>query len=148
MSNAQLAVYFLIQLAVILIACQLVGLVARRLGQPQVVAEMIAGILLGPSLMGLFWPELNATLFPPETMRVIFPVAQLALAAYMFVVGLEFRLDIVRQRLRSAAAVSIAGMIAPFLLGAALGWFLYHNTRLFPERTSLTGGMVFLGASM
>jgi Kef-type K+ transport system membrane component KefB len=64
------------------------------------------------------------------------------------VVGLEFRLDIVRQRLRSAVAVSAAGMVTPFVLGAALGWVFYHHTKLFPERTSLMEAMIFLGASM
>ncbi|MGH7956115.1 MAG: cation:proton antiporter, partial [Opitutaceae bacterium] len=70
------------------------------------------------------------------------------LAAYMFVVGLEFRQDIVRRQMRSAVAVSIAGMVTPFVLGAALGWVLFHHTSLFPERTSLFEAMLFLGASM
>lgn len=148
MSNPQLALYFLVQLAVILVACQLVGLVARRVGQPHVVAEMVAGVLLGPSLLGLFWPGAHAQLFPPETMRVIFPVAQLALAAYMFVVGLEFRVDIVRERLRSSATVSIVGMVTPFILGAALAWVFFHHTALFPPKISLSAAMLFLGAAM
>ena len=108
MTNLQLAVQFFFQIAVILGFCQLVGLPARRAGQPQVVAEMIAGVLLGPSLLGLFWPDLALRLFPKESMKVLFPVSQLGLAAYMFVVGLEFRVDIVQRRLRSAVAVSVA----------------------------------------
>jgi Kef-type K+ transport system membrane component KefB len=79
---------------------------------------------------------------------VLFPVSQLGLAAYMFVVGLEFRLDIVEQRLRSAVAVSLAGMVTPFILGAALGWYFHGHTSLFPERTKLSEAMIFLGASM
>ena len=102
MSNLQLAVQFFFQIAVILLFCQIVGAVAKRLGQPQVVAEMIAGVLLGPSLLGLFMPEWSAKLFPKDSMKVLFPVSQLGLAAYMFVVGLEFRLDIVQRRLHSA----------------------------------------------
>jgi Kef-type K+ transport system membrane component KefB len=148
MSNLQLAVHFFFQIAVILVVCQIVGLAGRRAGQPQVVAEMLAGIILGPSLLGLFWPGLFARVFPPETMGVLFPVAQLGLAAYMFVVGLEFRVDIVRRQMRSAVAVSIAGMVTPFVLGAALGWVLFHHTALFPERTSLIEATLFLGASM
>src|SRR5258706_3127753 len=66
----------------------------------------------------------------------------------MFVVGLEFRMDIVHRRMRSAMAVSIAGMVTPFVLGAGLGWFFYHHTSLFPEKTSLVEAMLFLGASM
>jgi Kef-type K+ transport system membrane component KefB len=148
MSNPQLAVHFFFQIAVILVACQAIGFLGRRAGQPQVVAEMLAGIILGPSLLGLFWPEMFVKVFPADTMRVLFPVAQLGLAAYMFVVGLEFRLDIVRRQMRSAMAVSMAGMITPFVLGAALGWVLFHHTSLFPERTSLLEAMLFLGASM
>jgi len=66
----------------------------------------------------------------------------------MFVVGLEFRIDIVRERLRSAAAVSIAGMVAPFILGGALAWRFFNDTSLFPKTTSLVDAMLFLGASM
>jgi Kef-type K+ transport system membrane component KefB len=148
MSSFQLAVQFFLQIAVILTACQAVGVVARRFGQPQVVAEMIGGVMLGPSLLGLFWPEMSARLFPADSMKVLFPVSQLGLAAYMFVVGLEFRVDIVRKRLHSAVAVSLAGMVAPFVLGAGLGWFFFHHTSLFPEKTSLVEACVFLGASM
>lgn len=148
MSNLQLAVYLFFQIAVILAFCQLVGQLGRRVGQPQVVAEMVAGVLLGPSLLGLFWPQLFGKLFPPETLRVLFPVSQLGLAAYMFVVGLEFRMDIVRREMRSAVAVSVAGMATPFVLGAGLGWLFYRQTSLFPERTSLREAMLFLGASM
>lgn len=148
MSNVQLAVQFFFQIAVILAVCQLVGIVAKRFGQPQVVAEMIGGVLLGPSLLGLFWPDVSAKLFPADSMKVLFPVSQLGLAAYMFVVGLEFRVDIVQRRLHSAVAVSLAGMVAPFVLGAALGWFFFHHTALFPEKTSLLEATIFLGASM
>jgi Kef-type K+ transport system membrane component KefB len=81
-------------------------------------------------------------------MRIIFPVAQLALAAYMFVVGLEFRLDIVRERMRSSAAISLVGMVTPFILGGALAWFLFRHTSLFPPGISLVAAMLFLGASM
>jgi Kef-type K+ transport system membrane component KefB len=148
MTNLQLTVHFFFQIAVILVVCRIVGVLGWRAGQPQVVAEMLAGLILGPSLLGLVWPELFLKIFPPDSMRVLFPVSQLGLAAYMFVVGLEFRVDIIRRQMGSAMAVSIAGMAAPFVLGAALAWILFHHTSLFPERTSLVEGMLFLGASM
>lgn len=148
MTHLQLAVQFFFQIAVILAFCQVVGIIARRLGQPQVVAEMIAGVFLGPSLLGLLFPEVSARLFPADSMKVLFPIAQLGLAAYMFVVGLEFRMDIVQKRLGSAVAVSIAGMATPFVIGAGLAWVFFHHTKLFPERTTLTEAMIFLGASM
>jgi Kef-type K+ transport system membrane component KefB len=155
MNNLQLAVQFFLQLAVILLFCRIVGAVAARLGQPQVVAEMIAGVMLGPSLFGLLAPEAQAWLFPwdrtqtgRDTQSYLFPASQLGLALYMFVVGMEFRVDIVRQRLKSSIAVSVAGMIAPFVLGAGLAWVFFHYTELFPPRTSLLEAMLFLGASM
>jgi len=155
MNNLQLAIHFFLQIAVILLACRLVGAIAARLGQPQVVAEMITGVLLGPSLFGLLAPEWQSWLFPwdstqqtRDTSSYLFPASQLGLALYMFIVGMEFRIDIVRKKLKSSVAVSLAGMTVPFVLGAGLAWIFYHHTDLFPERTSLFEAMLFLGASM
>ena len=155
MNNLHLAVQFFLQLAVILLFCRLVGAIAVRFGQPQVVAEMLAGVLLGPSLFGLLWPEAQHWLFPwdpaqkmRDTQSYLFPASQLGLALYMFVVGMEFRVDIVQRKLKSAIAVSIAGMVAPFILGAGLAWIFFYYTKLFPAKTSLSEAILFLGASM
>jgi Kef-type K+ transport system membrane component KefB len=155
MNNLHLAVQFFLQLAVILLFCRLVGAIALRLGQPQVVAEMLAGVLLGPSLFGLLWPEAQRWLFPwdttqqmRDTQSYLFPASQLGLALYMFVVGMEFRVDIVQRRLKSSIAVSVAGMVTPLLFGAALAWIFFQYTDLFPKKTSLVEAMLFLGASM
>lgn len=148
MTHLQLAIQLFLQLAIILMACRVVGMIAARFGQPQVVAEMIAGVCMGPSLMGAFLPDVSKALFPPDSMKVLFPLSQLGLALYMFIVGLEFRMDIVKKRFGSSMAVSFAGMAAPFILGAAVGWFFYHHTTLFPEKTSMTNAMIFMGASM
>ncbi len=148
MTNLQLAIQLFLQLAIILMVCRVVGLIAARFGQPQVVAEMIAGVCMGPSLMGAFLPDVSKALFPPDSMKVLFPLSQLGLALYMFIVGLEFRMDIVKKRFGSSMAVSFAGMAAPFILGAAVGWFFYNHTTLFPEKTSMTNAMIFMGASM
>ncbi len=155
MNNLHLAVQFFLQLAVILLFCRVVGAVAARFGQPQVVAEMIAGVLLGPSLFGWLAPEAQQWLFPwdknqttRDTQSYLFPASQLGLALYMFVVGMEFRVDIIRKKLKSSIAVSAAGMITPFILGAGLAWILFHHTELFPKKTSMTEAMLFLGASM
>ena len=153
MKLQQLAEQFFLQIAVILLVCRVVGLLARKLGQPQVVAEMIAGVCLGPSLLGLFFPELQAWLFPwpkgiPGTQSYLYPASQLGLAMYMFIVGMEFRLDIVQTQWRSAVAVSLAGMLSPFILGAGLGWYFYGSTDLFPTTTTRWAAATFLGASM
>jgi Kef-type K+ transport system membrane component KefB len=155
MNNLNLAIQFFLQIAVILGACRLVGLVAKRFGQPQVVAEMIAGVLLGPSLFGMLAPEWQSSLFPwdakqatRDTSSYLFPASQLGLALYMFIVGLEFRIDIVRRHLKSSIAVSTAGMLVPFLLGGGLGYLFHSWGGLFPERTSANEAMLFVGASM
>jgi Kef-type K+ transport system membrane component KefB len=148
MTNLQLAIQFFLQLGIILLVCRVVGIIAARFGQPQVVAEMIAGVCLGPSLLGLFAPAWGEALFPEESMKVLFPVSQLGLALYMFIVGLEFRTDIVQKRFKSSVAVSFAGMAAPFVLGAILGWTLWNHTTLFPKATSMQNAMIFMGASM
>jgi Kef-type K+ transport system membrane component KefB len=155
MNNAHLALQFFIQLAVILLFCRLVGAIALRLGQPQVVAEMLAGVLLGPSLFGLLCPEAQHWLFPwdsaqkmRDTQSYLFPASQLGLALYMFVVGMEFRVDVVRRQLKSSIAVSVAGMVMPLLFGGALAWIFFQYTDLFPKKASLVEAMLFLGASM
>lgn len=153
MNNTQLAIQFFVQIAVILGTCRLIGVVAARLGQPQVIAEMIAGICLGPSLLGTFFPEVQAALFPwnsstRDTQSYLFPAAQLGLALYMFVIGMEFRLDVVQTEWKSALAVSVAGMVTPFVLGMGLGWFLHANTSLFPKSNGVLESSMFLGVSM
>ena len=153
MTNTQLAEQFFLQIAVILMVCRLVGMVARWFGQPQVVAEMIAGVCLGPSLLGLFFPELQSAIFPwdrttRDSQSYIYPVSQLGLALYMFTVGMDFRLDIVRSRWTSSLAVSLAGMLSPFVLGAGLGLYFHSSTDLFPQGSSAWASAIVLGASM
>ena len=85
---------FLLQMFVILAACRLCGWIVRRfLHQPQVIGEMIAGVVLGPSLLGALAPQAQAWLFPPESKPVLDAVAKLGIAIYMFLVGLDFRRD-------------------------------------------------------
>jgi Kef-type K+ transport system membrane component KefB len=112
MNNVHLAVQFFLQLGVILVFCRIIGAIAARFGQPQVVAEMVAGVLLGPSLFGLLLPEAQQWLFPwdktqtlRDTQSYLFPASQLGLALYMFVVGMEFRVDIVQRRLKSSIGI-------------------------------------------
>jgi Kef-type K+ transport system membrane component KefB len=148
MSNLQLSIQFLLQLAIILAACRLVGLVARRLGQAQVVAEMVTGFLLGPSLFGWVLPDVSAQLFPKATMPVMYVVSQLALTLYMFTTGLEFNVDLVKREFRRAASVSIAGVAFPFALGCALAWPLFEQGGFFGSTLSFTHAALFVGAAM
>ncbi|MBL8890692.1 MAG: cation:proton antiporter [Planctomycetaceae bacterium] len=155
MNNLQLTIYFFMQIALILGACRAVGLVAARFGQPQVVAEMITGVLLGPSVFGWLLPEAQEFCFPwdstqktRDSQSYMFPAAQLGLALYMFIVGMEFRVDIIRAHFKSSIAVSLAGMLAPFVLGLLLASVLFTQTKLFPAETSLFEASLFMGASL
>lgn len=146
MTPAQLSVTFFLQMAVIIATCRIVGWAAKRwLGQPQVVGEMIAGVILGPSLFGLLAPDIQAALFPKDSKAVLFVGAQLGVGLYMFLVGLGFRTDHFRQTIRSAISVSLAGMAAPFLVALALGpWLLSQG--LFGDGIDATQAILFTGA--
>ena len=148
MTGPQLSVHFFLQMFVILAACRIVGALARRLGQPQVVGEMIAGVLLGPSLLGLFLPAWQQQLFPPDSLKILYVGAQLGVGLYMFLVGLEFNTPLLASRVRSAVAVSISGMVAPFALGMLLALWLIQQPGLFAPTASRFEAMLFLGAAM
>ena len=148
MGTFEISILFFLQLAVILGFCRMVGWLAARLGQPQVVGEMIAGVILGPSVFGALAPGLQAALFPAASKPVLFAVCQVGLSVFMFLVGVEFDVGLIRSRLRSAAAVSLSGILAPFVLGAAAAWFLAPHWPLFSEKTSAAEGMLFMGAAM
>ncbi|HVY61650.1 MAG TPA: cation:proton antiporter, partial [Planctomycetota bacterium] len=113
MTALDASIRFFLELAFILGVCRVTGWVFRRLGQSQVVSEMIAGVLMGPSLFGWVAPAWHAYVFPPETKAIIFGASQVGLALYMFLVGLDFQVGLVRARARSAISVSAAGIIAP-----------------------------------
>ena len=138
MTAAQMSVAFFLQMFCILAACRLVGALARRLGQPQVVGEMIAGVFLGPSLLGFLFPEIQGHLFPKESLKVLYVGAQLGVGLYMFLVGVEFNVESFLNRARSALSVSVAGMVAPFILGGLLTLWLFKLPGLFSEKASLT----------
>ncbi|KAB2653054.1 MAG: cation:proton antiporter [Verrucomicrobia bacterium] len=148
MTAAQLSVAFFLQMFVILAAARVVGSFARRFGQPQVVGEMIAGVLLGPSLFGYFAPELQAHLFPKDSLKVLYVGAQLGVGLYMFLVGVDFKTELFRSRAKSAAAVSISGMVVPFGLGALLAIWLVGVPNLFSAKATTLEAMLFLGAAM
>lgn len=141
------SIHFFIQLAVIILLCRLVGWLGKRLlAQPQVVGEMIAGVILGPSLLGLAFPEFQAALFPKETRNVLYVGAQLGVGLYMFLVGTTLQLDHFAAKARSAVAVSFAGIVAPFLIAVALAPMLLTVPGLFAPGISTANATLFLGA--
>jgi Kef-type K+ transport system membrane component KefB len=148
MSPFELSVLFFLQITFILVVCCGVGQIAKYLGQPQVVAEMIAGVLMGPSLFGLFWPEAQGYLFPAESKPILFVFSQVGLVLYMFLIGLEFDTSLIRQRIASAASTSIAGIATPMVLGGLLGLGLTKISGLFGADVSQWEASLFLGAAV
>ncbi|MBX7077637.1 MAG: cation:proton antiporter [Nannocystaceae bacterium] len=137
---------FIAQAVAILLLSRALGLLARRIGQPLVVAEIAAGILLGPSLFGLIAPETYAVVFEPTSLGLLGLVSQLGLILFMFLVGLELDPGLLAGRAHSSVAISHTSIIVPFGLGAAIAPWL-HST-LAPEGVSLLPFTLFLGAAM
>ena len=148
MSPFDLSVLFFLQMAFILAVCRATAWGFMKIGQSRVVSEMIAGVLMGPSLMGWLFPEFSAYLFPAESKAILFSVAQLGLVLYMFLIGVEFDVELIRKRLKSAASISIAGILAPFVLGGVLAYFIAHDPALFAAKTSSLEAVLFMGAAM
>lgn len=149
MTIAQLSSSFFLQMAVIIIACRVIGWLAHRyLGQPQVVGEMIAGVILGPSIFGALAPQMQAMIFPVETKPILFVGAQLGVGLYMFIVGMEFDRQEFRASARSAAAISLAGMLVPFLAAGLLIPGMMGTPGLFMQHVSSWQAALFLGSAI
>lgn len=119
------AAVLLLQLAVIIVAARVFGFLFQRLRQPAVIGEMVAGIVLGPSLFGLVLPDQHAALFPGHSRFALTLIAQTGVILFMFVVGTRLELDVFRRHSRAIAAIAASGMVVPFVLGAGLAAFLY-----------------------
>lgn len=146
-SPADFSVHFFLQLAIILLTCRIVGWAGSKfLGQPQVVGEMIAGVILGPSLFGMLSPELQATIFPKEMKNVLYSGAQLGVGLYMFLVGTTLQLDHFATKAKSAIGVSAAGIAAPFFIAFLITPFLLTVPGLFAAGISQTNATLFMGA--
>lgn len=146
---AATAIHFFLELAVILATCRVVGLIAKRIGQPQVVGEMIAGVVLGPSLLGEIAPGVQQALFPPGPANVVlYTVAQIGLVLYMFLIGLNFDVDLIKHRAGTAVAVSAAGILAPLALGALVAVPLLSSGGYFEDGVTPVMAMLFLGAAI
>jgi len=136
----------LIQIAVILIASYSVGWLLSRFHQPQVVGEMVAGVMLGPSLLGWVAPNLSAVLFPPAGLSLLYALSQVGLLLFMFMVGLELDTKSLRRSGHTAVVISHTSIIVPFLLGALLAFYLYP--RMAEPGMPFTGFVLFMGAAM
>ena len=146
-SPGDFSVHFFLQLGIILLTCRITGWLGRKfLGQPQVVGEMIAGVFLGPSLLGLFLPEVQSAIFPKETRNVLYTGAQLGVGLYMFLVGTTLQLNHFQSKARSAVGVSLAGIAAPFFIAFLITPLLLGVPGLFAAGISQTNATLFMGA--
>ena len=119
------AVLLLVQLAVILVTARGFAWLFRSIRQPPVVGEMVAGVVLGPSVFGYLLPFQHAALFPDSSRGPLTVVAQTGVILFMFVVGTRLELDLVRRHSRAVMMIAAAGIVVPFLLGGGLAVFLY-----------------------
>ena len=140
-----LAILILQILSIILIA-RLFGWLMNKIGQPTVIGEIIAGIFLGPSLLGLVFPQLSNFLFPPESLVHLQFLSQIGLILFMFIVGMELDVRILKKSAHDAIVVSHASIIFPYFLGVLLAYFLYEN--FAPDTISFTAFALFIGIAM
>jgi Kef-type K+ transport system membrane component KefB len=117
---------FIIQAGLIIIVCHILHWPLSKIRQPRVIAEVVGGIILGPSVMGRV-PGFRAAIFPAESLPNLTLVANLGLVLYLFLIGLETDVRFLVSNWRIATSVAVAGMALPFALGCALAWGLYHE---------------------
>ncbi|RYD27927.1 MAG: cation/H(+) antiporter [Verrucomicrobiaceae bacterium] len=138
--------HLFLQLVVIITASRIAGKIFTLCGQPSVVGEMAAGILLGPSLFGWLAPDLFHTVFPVSSFNTLKLLSQVGVCLFMFSVGMELNVAHVREKAHTAVVVSHASIVFPYLLGVILAWFLY--TDLAAPGTAFLPFALFMGISM
>lgn len=148
MSSPQLALHLLAQFALILVVAHAFGWLFKRLGQPSVVGMMVAGVCLGPSVLGQLAPAAQAWCFPAETLDMLRWGAQIGVGLYLFSTGLEFDLALVASRARAAVALSVAGMAAPFVLAWPLALWLGDRPGLFAAPVNEWQRVLFVGSAI
>ena len=136
----------LLQFIVIILATRIVGTLFTRLGQPAVLGEITAGILLGPSLFGSWWPEGASFLFPKDSLGILQLISQIGVCVFMFVVGLELDLAHLRQKARTALVISSVGIIVPFGLGVGSAFWLQRS--FAGPGANFTTFALFMGTAM
>jgi len=136
----------LLQVIVILTISKFFGLLFRRMGQQTVIGEIIAGIFLGPSLMGWLYPSFTAFLFPHNSFVSLQFLSQIGLAFFMFVIGMELDIKKIKNKTDDAVIISHASIIFPFFLGTVLAYFTYNE--LAPANVKFSSFALFMGIAM
>ncbi len=137
---------FILQLILIIVVSRIFAYLFRKIGQPSVMGEIVAGILLGPSLMGTLFPAFSAFVFPAASISHIQLLSQVGLILFMFVVGMELDLKTLKQKAGTAVIISHASIVIPYGLGVALSYFLYE--RFAPDNIPFYAFALFMGIAM
>lgn len=136
----------LLQISVIVVVSRFLSFLIAKIGQPVVIGEIAAGIVLGPSLLGLFWPGMSNFLFPSDSLPNIEVLSQLGLILFMFIIGLELDIQLLKNKAQTALIVSHASIVLPFFGGVGLAYFLYQT--LAPPNISFLSFGLFMGIAM
>lgn len=136
----------LAQIITIILVARFFGWVFKKIGQPSVIGEIIAGIVLGPSLLGMYFPGFSAALFPVESLGNLKFLSQIGLILFMFVIGMELDLKVLKNKANEAVVISHASIIIPFALGIGLAYFVYN--RFAPEGVKFLSFSLFMGIAM
>ncbi|UPQ80281.1 cation:proton antiporter [Flavobacterium azooxidireducens] len=136
----------LAQIVTIILVARMFGWICKKIGQPSVIGEIIAGIVLGPSLFGMYFPEFSANLFPAESLGNLQFLSQIGLILFMFVIGMELDLKVLQNKAHDAVVVSHASIIIPFALGMGLAYYIYES--FAPEGVQFASFGLFLGIAM
>lgn len=136
----------LFQIITIVLVARIFGWIFRKIGQPSVIGEIIAGIALGPSLFGLYFPEMKEALFPLESLGNLQMLSQVGLILFMFVIGMELDLKVLKNKANDAVVISHASIVIPFALGIGLSYFIYHQ--FAPAGVEFLAFSLFMGIAM
>ena len=138
----------LLQIITIIIVARSFGWIFRKIGQPSVIGEIIAGIFLGPSVVGMYFPDYSAMLFPKESLGNLQFLSQIGLMLFMFVIGMELDLKVLKNKANDAVVISHASIVIPFALGMGLSYFIYQNTLFTPKGVDFLSFSLFMGIAM
>jgi Kef-type K+ transport system membrane component KefB len=136
----------LAQIIMIILVARLFGWFFKKIGQPSVIGEIIAGIALGPSLLGMYFPDFFHALFPPDSLENLKFLSQIGLILFMFVIGMELDIKVLKNRAKEAVVISHASIVIPFALGIGLAYFVYN--RFAPEGVKFLSFSLFMGIAM
>ena len=136
----------LIQIIAVLLMVRLFGFLFKHIGQPGVIGEIVAGIVLGPSVLGYFFPDVFQALFPPESLTYLELLSQVGLVLFMFVIGMELDFSVLKNKINETLVISHAGILVPFFLGIVASYWIYEEYAA--AQTAFLPFALFIGISM